>query len=337
MATVFVTGATGLLGVNLVRALVEQGDEVLGLARSASKASRLIGELPGVEVILGDITNVDTFADRLEGVNVLYHTAAYFRDSYKGGRHHDALMTTNVEGTRSLLYHACDRGVRNIVHISSVATIARPADGVIHDESNPSDPHEEADDYRRSKILSDQVVLEFLEEDPSLKISLIAPGWMFGPYDEGPTSSGQIIRDYLSRKLPGMMEARLPVVDARDVAQGCIAAAAHGRSGEKYLAAGNAVTLQELSIAMERVTGVPAPKGTLPYSLLFFIARMSELSYHLTGRPALLSLAAVRFMYAERRSGGYSSAKFEGELGVRFRPLDETLRDAVDWQRSAIS
>jgi dihydroflavonol-4-reductase len=84
--TAFVTGATGLLGNNLVRLLLSRGVRVKALARSREKAEKQFAELP-VEVVIGDMTNVTGFAAQLQGVDVLFHTAAYFRDGFKGGRH----------------------------------------------------------------------------------------------------------------------------------------------------------------------------------------------------------------------------------------------------------
>lgn len=78
IASAFITGATGLLGNNLVRLLV-----VKALAWSREKAQKQPGELP-VEIVVGEMTNVSSFAPHLEGIDTLFHTAAYFRD--KGGK-----------------------------------------------------------------------------------------------------------------------------------------------------------------------------------------------------------------------------------------------------------
>src|ERR1700739_4952884 len=100
--TAFVTGATGLLGNNLVRLLIARGVRVKALARSREKAAKQFENLP-VEIVLGDIANIAGFAEHLRGVDVLFHTAAFFRDSFKGGRHWKELHDTNVRGTKALL------------------------------------------------------------------------------------------------------------------------------------------------------------------------------------------------------------------------------------------
>jgi dihydroflavonol-4-reductase len=118
----FVTGSTGLLGNNLVRLLLARGIQLKVLARSSKKAQQQFPGLP-LEIVEGDMNNVAAFAPQLRGVDVIFHTAAYFRDNYKGGKHWKQLYDTNVTGTVELLTHAYNAGVRRFVHTSSVAVL----------------------------------------------------------------------------------------------------------------------------------------------------------------------------------------------------------------------
>ena len=113
-STAFVTGATGLLGNHLYGQLLCGGSHVKALARFRSKAEAQFAGLP-VEIVTGDMCNVSDFAQQLRGVDVLFHTAAYFRESVKGGRHRKELFRVNVEGTRDLLFHAYGAGVQRFV------------------------------------------------------------------------------------------------------------------------------------------------------------------------------------------------------------------------------
>jgi dihydroflavonol-4-reductase len=168
-----VTGATGLLGSNLVRKLAEKGVTVRALARSKEKAEKQFGSL-GLEIVVGDINDPQTFVDRLPGVDMVFHTAAYFRDNYKGGKHWDQLYTTNVVGTANFLQACYRAGIRRFVHISSTA-ILRGRPGEVADETTLR-LESEADDYQRSKILSDQEVLKFLTAHPDFWAAFILPG-----------------------------------------------------------------------------------------------------------------------------------------------------------------
>ena len=243
-----VTGATGLLGNNLVRLLVSRGVQVKALVRSQEKAEKQLAGLP-VEIVVGEMTNVAGFAKELNGIDVIFHTAAYFRDNYKGGKHWKQLFTTNVLGTAHLFAEAYNAGVRRIVHTSSVAVLSG-APGESIDETMRRNP-QDADDYYRSKILADRKVDAFLEAHPDMWACMVLPGWMVGPGDVGPTSSGQVILDFLHRRLPGIPPATFSVVDARDVAEAMWLAAQRGRRGERYLAAGRQMSMAELFQKLE--------------------------------------------------------------------------------------
>ena len=330
--TAFVTGATGLLGNNLVRELAARGVRVKALARSRAKATLQFGDLPGVKVVEGDMLAVPRFASALSGVGVLFHTAAHFRDSYTGGDHWEELKATNVDGARNLLTAAYAAGVRRAVTTSSIAVLDGPRGAVINETMVR--PVEKADDYYKSKILADQVAFDLMKAHPDFDITFVLPGWMHGPGDAGPTSAGQVTLDYVNRKLPGIAPGTFSVVDARDVARALIASAERGRRGERYLAAGRHMTMADLLKTYEQVTGVPAPKGKLPPLLLLAIATVSEAMARLTGKPTLLSLATVRLMLREAERTRFDHAKSERELGVSFRPVDETLRDEIAWFRA---
>lgn len=230
----FVTGATGLLGNNLVRELVARGYAVKALVRSQTKAEQQFSDLPGVEWVVGDMADVGAFASALQGCDTVFHCAAFFRDNYKGGSHWDALERINVTGTRALLQHAYDAGVRRFVHTSSIAVLDG-APGTPIDETCLR-AEADADDYYRSKILAEREVMRFLQTHPRMGACMVLPGWMWGPGDRGPTSSGQLVKDVINGKLPGLIPGTFSLVDARDVALAHIAAAQYGRRGERYLA-----------------------------------------------------------------------------------------------------
>ena len=326
--TVLVTGATGLLGSNLVRRLTEKGVSVRALARSKEKAAKQFGSLP-IEIVVGDINDPKSFADRLSGLDMVFHTAAYFRDNYKGGKHWDQLYQTNVVGTAKLLEICYAAGVRRFVHISSTATL-RGQPGELTDETMWR-REAEADDYQRSKILSDQEVYKFLKSHPDFWAAFVLPGWMHGPGDSGPTSAGQTVLDFLHRKLPGVPPGSFSVVDVRDVADAAIRAAETGKRAERYLAAGRAVTMAELFTELEQVSGIKAPRNKVPMAALYLIGAISELRARITRQPALISWATVQLLVKEADRQHFDHSKSQRELGIRFREIQETLRDAIGW------
>ena len=119
----FVTGSTGLLGNNLVRTLLEAGHEVCALARSKEKGRTQLGDT-AARIVIGDIRNVAEFAYKLKGVDVVFHTAAYFREYYEPGNHSAAVERTNVTGTTELAKAAYAMGIGKMIYQARQALLA---------------------------------------------------------------------------------------------------------------------------------------------------------------------------------------------------------------------
>ena len=157
---------------------------------------------------------------------------------------------------------------------------------------------------------------------------------MWGPADIGPTSSGQFVNDVVRGKLPGLVPGSFSVVDARDVAQAHIAAALQGQRGERYLAAGRHMTMRQLVPLLGKVANVKTPTRALPLPLLYALAAVQEIYARISGRPVLLSMATVRLMVKEAGRTHFNHSKSERELALRFRPLEQTVADTVNWYRN---
>lgn len=156
---------------------------------------------------------------------------------------------------------------------------------------------------------------------------------MHGPGDIGPTSAGQMVLDFAKGKFPGIAPGTFSVVDARDVAETEWAVAERGRRGERYLAAGRNMSVASLAPILEKVTGVKAPSRRIPMPALYGIAGMNEVWARVTKKPVFLSLSTVRLMAQEDGRTNFDHTKRKRELGLDFRPVEETLRDEVAWYR----
>jgi dihydroflavonol-4-reductase len=331
--TAFVTGGVGLLGSNLVRLLASRGFSVraLVLPGEMDKVPIQFSGIP-IDVIPGDMRDVAAFASALAGVDIVFHTAAYFRDYLKGGRHWDALYRVNVAGTRSLLEAAYRAGVRHFVHASSIAVLDGPA-SVSIDETMLRDPRH-AEPYYRSKILAEREILNFLSQNPDMSAAMVLPGWMHGPGDAAPTPAGQSVLDFLREKIPGILPGAFSIVDARDVAEAMFRVALKGRRGERYLAAGRPISSAEYMACLAQVSGVKAPSRKIPRFALYAVAAVSECWARLTRRPVPLSLAAMRLLDRRIDQLQFDHSKSKRELGLEFRPVEETLRDEIAWFRA---
>jgi dihydroflavonol-4-reductase len=325
----FVTGATGLLGSNLVTSLLEANYEVRGLVRSPEKARRIYPNNE-IEFVTGDMSDVNAFAPSLKGCDVLFHTAAYFREYYQPGDHQGVLEKINVQGTVDLLLAAEKNSLRKAIHVSSSGVIGLKSDGRPGDESTLPDEHSTANLYFSSKISAELAIGRFLKER-TLPVAMILPGWLWGPGDWAPTGSGQLVLDFQAGKIPGIIDGGSCVVDVRDVAQTCVAAVERGHSGERYIVGGRFMDFAEILATLEKVTGVPAPRRRIPYPVMIAAAAFSQTWSRFTGKSSLITVEAVKTMHARR---AVVSDKSVRELNASFRPFENTVRDEVAWFRS---
>ncbi len=321
----FVTGSTGLLGNNLVRQLLSEGHEVVGLTRSAEKFEGMLGDTAAIPVV-GDIEDIDGFVEHLTDCDVVFHTAAYFREYYGKGDHLAKLEAINVTATLDLMAASDARGIKTFIHTSSAGTIGKHDNGEAGDENTPPSDKQLRNLYFKSKVDGDAKIRAY---DPpnGMAVVQILPGWMWGPGDAGPTGAGQIVFDFLDGKFPAVPEGGSSRADARDVATAMVRAVGKPH-GERFIVGGRYHSLREVVDLIARETGRPAPKANLPSWLAIGYAYMSEAWASLTGGRAAANLAGVRVMSEKLE---VSSAKAERELGASFRPFDDTIHDVIAW------
>src|SRR6185295_1188595 len=176
----------------------------------------------------------------------------------------------NVEGTRNVLEEAAGSGCKRIVYTSTVGCVGLPRPGkdgkiIPTDETCEASEGQMSNHYKRSKWQAEQVALELA--DKGLPIVIVNPSAPIGPRDVKPTPTGQVIVDFLNRKMPAYLDTGLNWVHVRDVCAGEILAAEKGRVGQKYIlgsAEGN-WTLQEAFAVLEEITGVRGPRFRVPY------------------------------------------------------------------------
>ena len=328
----FVTGATGLLGNNLVRTLLEAGHDVRALARSKDKAARELGDTRA-QIVIGDMANVPGFADVLDGVDVVFHTAAYFREYFAPGDHSKIIDRINVDATMDLARAAHARGVAKMIDTSSSGIIGLKPDGSAGDEGTPTWPQAEKNLYVQSKRKVEPLLRKF-SRDKDFFIASALPGWMWGPHDAGPTASGQLALDAVKHKLPpAIPPGGSSVADARDVARGMLRIAEAGRSGERYILSGRFAELAEIITILSQLTASKVPTMRLPFAGALALAAGAETWSRITHRPSPLSLEGIRLMNARLT---VTAAKAQRELGITFRPFEETLADTVAWTKASL-
>lgn len=321
-----------MLGNNLVRTLLDAGHEVLALARSRQKATRELGDTRA-SIVIGDMAQVAGFAEALSGVDVVFHTAAYFREYYAPGDHSKVVDHINVEATLELTRAAHAKGVSKMVHTSSAGIVGMKADGSPGDEATPSWPGIEGNLYLDSKRKVEPLLQAFSRES-GFFIASVMPAWMWGPRDTGPTASGQLVLDALGGKLPpAIPPGGSSVVDARDVAAGMLRIAEVGRTGERYILSNRFVDLDEIVRTLAAASDAKAPTAHLPFAGALVLAAFAETWSRLMHKPSAMSIESIRLMNARL---AVTAEKAKRELGVTFRSFEETVVDAVAWTRARL-
>lgn len=326
----FVTGASGFIGANLVHELLARGHRVKALLRPNADLRGLAGL--DYERVPGDLLDHAAYDDALRGCDWCFHVAASY---HLWLRDYAPMYAANVDGTRLILEAAARAGCARIVYTSTVGCIGLPATvrgQTIEptDESTPFDPRKLSNHYKKSKWQAEQIALQLARS--GAPVVIVNPSAPVGPRDVKPTPTGQVIVDFLNRKMPAYLDTGLNWVHVRDVAIGHILAAEKGRVGERYIlgnARGN-LSMKEAFAMLEEITGIPAPKFQVPYRLAWLAAVVDEAKSKITGKPPKAPLGGVR-MAAYKMY--FNPQKAIRELGLPQTPPHQALADAVAWFR----
>lgn len=320
-----ITGASGFVGSAVLRQLIAAGHTMRALVRPNSDR-RNLAELP-VEIVTGDLTDRASLDRALLGCSALFHVAAVY---HLWVPHPHEIYEVNVNGTRNLMIAAANAGVKRIVYTSSVATLGLTRDGSPADENTPVSLADMIGHYKRSKFLAEAEVKKLAEEQ-GLPVVIVNPSTPVGPRDIKPTPTGRIIVDALSGRMPAYVDTGLNLVHVDDVAVGHLLAFERGTIGERYVLGARNMTLKEILTELAAVTGGQAPRIRLPRNLVLPIAYVSEAWARLThGNEPRVTLVGVRLA---KKKMFFSSEKAKRVLGYHPRPIEEALRDAVDWFR----
>jgi nucleoside-diphosphate-sugar epimerase len=312
-----VTGATGLLGNNIVRELLARGQAARVLSRPTSDPRPLAGL--DVERASGDVCDAASVLAAASGIDVVIHCAGHVQIGWAEPEKHEAI---NVGGTRNVAAAALAAGAR-LVHVSSVNALGLGSLKEPPGEDNPLPGIVECH-YAVTKRRGDEVVLEAVAR--GLQAAIIHPGFMLGPWDWKP-SSGRMLLE-VARFVPLAPTGAHSMCDARDVAAGAIAAAAVNQPGRRFILAGQNVTYFESWKLMARLTGGRGPLFPAGPINRWIGAWWGDRKFRRTGIESELNSAAIAMSCQQHC---FSSARAEKELGYKIRPLEETVRDAWQW------
>ncbi len=321
---VLVTGASGHIGCNLIRVLLEQGHEVRALVRSDVRGIEGLT----VEQVPGDVLDPDSLDQACAGAEVVFHCAANISVDGSVG---DDQLRVNAEGPRNVAEACLKAGVRKLIHFSSLHAISEyPRDQAITEENGLVKPAENPLPYSRTKALGEEAIQAAVAR--GLDAVVLNPSGVIGGHDYKVSHMGETIRDLATGKFPALIPGGYDFVDVRDVVKAALAAVEQGRSGERYLITGHYLSVVELAGIVAAVTGRKAPGWVCPMWLARFAAPFSVTWGRLTGKRAKFTSASLQVL---RSNGQADHAKATEELGHSPYPAQESVAAVVAWQREA--
>jgi dihydroflavonol-4-reductase len=271
------------------------------------------------------VTDPASLKRAMAGTRTVYHCAADYRLSARRPRE---IYAANVEGTRNVLAAASEVGAEKVVYTSSVGALGLTRDGRPGNEGTPVEPASLIGHYKKSKHQAERVAQEWAAR--GLPVVIVNPSTPVGEMDIKPTPTGQMIVDFLNRRMPAYVETGLNLVDVRDVAEGHVLAEEKGRAGEKYILGNRDMTLKEIFDTLSKLTGIPSPRVRLPHWIPLAAAAVSTLASKMTARPPRVPLEGVRM---SRHRMYFDASKAVRELDLPQTPVEEALARAVAWFR----
>ncbi len=318
-----VTGATGFVGSAVARKLLAKGHAVRTLARPGGDRRNLAGL--AVEIVEGNLNDRASLDRAAQGCQTLFHVAADYR---LWTRDPDAMIATNVTGTRNILLAAAEAGVQRMVYTSSVAVLAKNPDGSPADEDTPVTVEDMIGVYKTSKFLAEEQVRRLIAEH-KLDCTIVNPSTPIGPRDIKPTPTGRLVVEAASGRMPAFVDTGLNIVHVDDVAEGHWLAFEKGQAGRRYILGGQNMTLREILAVIAGIVGRKPPKVSLPHGLILPVAYLAELWARLVSHKE--PFATRDGVNQARKKMFFSNARAVRELGFNPRPAIDALRDAVEW------
>lgn len=315
---VLVTGASGFVGSNVVRKLLDKGYGVRVLLRRSSNKKNIDGL--DVDISYGDLKDIQSLRKALVGCKGLFHVAASYsfwdadpREFYR----------VNVDGTMNIIKAAIESDVEKIIYTSSESTLKNtPDNGLVL-----NDIEDVSGDYKKSKLLAEIEVLKLIKK--GLPITILNPTTPIGVGDIKPTPTGKIVVDTLNGKMPAYVNTGLNVIDVEDVARGHVIAFERTDSKSRYLLGNENLTLKQILYMISEIAKIDPPKFQIPLRVAKTFGYIDEFfSGKLLKKPPRIPLAAVETAYKCRF---FECAESAREMGIKLNTAREAFRKSIEW------
>jgi dihydroflavonol-4-reductase len=317
---IFITGATGFVGAELVRQLRDTPHELRCLVRNQDAAQT--AREAGAEIVVGDLTDKASLLEGMRGCDWVASIANLYEFWVPDRR---AYIRVNVDGMRNLMEAALETEVSKVVHVSTMGVWGN-ADGPVS-ETTALGP-KCVGGYTSSKRLGDEVAWA-LHKTRGLPLVMVYPGAIVGPND--PKAAGQYIRNYLEGAMPArvLTESTFPWVHVRDVAAGVIRALEiDDNVGERYLLVAENLTFGHINQLLTEISGVKPPRLWFPDWLTTLGAVFATGVANLVKKPPMLGMALDQIQLM-KQGLEVDGSKATRELGLRYTPIRTALEEAV--------
>ncbi|PIG91747.1 NAD-dependent epimerase/dehydratase family protein [Gloeocapsopsis sp. IPPAS B-1203] len=312
-----VTGSNGFTGSHLVQALEQRGAQVVGLVRKSSNLSRLADSK--LQLVYGDITDRKALQSAMQGVDTVFHTAAYVE---LGLVDDDKMQRVNVEGTLAVMEVAQASGVSKIVYCSTIG-IFGDTKGEVVDETFQRRQTDFSSAYDRTKYQAQQIVDEFASQ--GLPVVSILPSGIFGADDP---HFGPVLQQFLKGRLKLWAggDRITGIVHVDDLVDAMLLAAEKSPSGEHYIISAGELSTREMFEFLSQQTGISVPKEA-PKSVVQLAGNLLDPIGRVLKWQPPLSRERVHYIYD--RCVRVDATKARQQLGWQPRSVEETLAEIV--------
>jgi dihydroflavonol-4-reductase len=317
-----VTGGAGFIGTHLVKTLVARGQSVRVIEHPRARVDHLPDG--NVEIVRADIRDRDALRLALAGASNVYHLAA---DPNLWRRRPEEFEEVNHGGTRNVLENALDLGAKRILYVSTESILSSVKLRSVAVEKLELCEADMIGPYCLSKYRAERFAFELAGQGAPVVVA--SPTLPVGPGDRNQTPPTRMALAFCRGAMPGYLDCRFNLIDARDVAEGLVRALECGRPTIRYLLGHVNVRLSDWLRMLAAVCGRKPPRLQVPYAVALATAWVSERwADYVSGEMPLATVTGVRLT---RRSMHFDPSASLDELGIRPRDISESARDAVAW------
>jgi dihydroflavonol-4-reductase len=312
-----ITGANGFTGSHLIKALAQQGDTLIALVRKTSDLSRLANT--NVQLAYGDITDRPSLQAALQGVDRVFHTAAYVELGIVDAPRMERI---NVEGTRNVLEAAQAAGIQKMVYCSTIGVYG-DTQGQVIDETFERQQKEFSSAYDSTKYQAQQLVDQFAAA--GFPVVSVMPSGIFGADDP---HFGPVMDTFLKGRLKVWAggDRITGIVHVDDLVNAMILAAEQAPTGSHYIISSGDLSTRAMFQFLSQETGIPAP-AEIPQPVVRLVGNILDPIGRLLAWQPPISRERVHYIYD--RCVRVSGDKARRELGWNPRSVEETLRQSL--------